>query len=356
MAILSLRAKRSSFDKHIACGALLVLMAVSSCSEDPVRTPACTESLPANVQPTLSIGFEDATNTAPNVGQPVIDIFAPTWMAENQLLVYTGLLVDGVDQLGVYRVQLDPATLAFRSMTRYSFAHPIVSMEYLAGRDRLLMTYLGATGPAAVLCRLDSASVVVEEVLVPPAWNCVRVRALGGGYVAYATDPSDGVSGFYLGDSMSGPPDSLILDIDLSLAEANAFDVAANGEAVVFGERATRTSTLNSLALDGTVTVLAPSVPGLVRDIDASPVQPDEFLVSYQFPGDSTRPPRGHVVVISAASGASTSVPVGTTEALCHFLSIHEVAYSPDGGDVVYSSSSYDGEGSSTARELWIRR
>lgn len=312
----------------------------------------CEEPVSRNLQRIMYWGYVAADHWEPNQGVEIGNIYHPVWYADDSIFVHTSKVDRGVAVVGIFNVAIDPATRSFRSVESHAFADVIRDYDYDASTGDLAITYSRAPSDIqSAKARVVGDSLVLGAVIRDAAWFPLSARFLSTGdeIVVYAHDPATMVNGFYYVSMTSPSSDSLLHAVDLSVAEARGFDIAAG--IMCFGQTnpSGTNSTISVIDLDGSPSVRA--VATLGGAFVSANVHPAGSCAVVSV-NDFSEP--GSVVgLLDLTSGGFTRLDVKARP--CAFPMADFASWNPRGDAFAFSSAAFDGEGGQYPRQLWLR-
>jgi hypothetical protein len=295
-------------------------------------------------------GNVSPTQDEPNQGTPTGKIWYPQWYAADAILVHSSKLEDPGILRGLFKVDIDPATFAFRGVSSYAFPDLIRNFDVTSDAGEILVTM--SEDPSSLLtvrCIITGPSLAIVDTVVAGSWLpvCARYAGPSDGIVTYALTPPGGVAGFYYRESKDAP-DSLILAVDLEVIEANGFD--ADELVVAYGVVSSVYDTdvhIFSLAT-GEDTVVT-TVQGEFRSISISPDHIRALVETFE----TSMEPGSRVYVVDLSTGSFEAIGLRTQPE--GFVLAQFPSWDPTGARFAFSASGYTGEGDVFPRELWIK-
>lgn len=292
----------------------------------------------------------------PNQGDPTGNVNYPLWYAPNAILMSSAKRENGNVVRGIFDVEIDPASLSFRSIRTFAFPYLIRNFDFNPSAGEFLVTFsLSASNAQVVRCVAAEPILAVVDTLLDESWLPRRARFAGPGgpVIAYATDPATTEAGFYsLSDGATG--DSLLLAIDLSIRDALGFDAGAGK--LVFGvtklTNGAPSTELFLLELGGNN--VAQSIANLPRafvSADIDPIGARAVVCTWDGYAD---PPGSTVYVVDLVSGQF--VPVAVRTYPVGFVLASFASWSPQDQGFAFSAGGFSGEGDVFPRELWVKK
>ena len=313
----------------------------------------CGDLIPTHLRRVMYWGYVTAEHWEANKGVEIGNIYYPLWYADDKLFVHTAKVDHGTSIVGLFNVAIDPTTYAFRSVKSFALAHVIRDYDYDPSTGDFAITYSRTPNDIqSALARAVGDSLVLGTAIRDAAWFplAARFTSIGDGILIYAHDPSTMVNGFYHVSRTSPSSDSLLYAVELTVAEARGFDIAAG--IMCFGETNVGSgisSTISIVDLNGDRSVK--TVATLKGAFASASVHPTGScaIVSLSDLGE----PGSIVGVLDFESGGFTKLSVKTRP--CAFAVADFATWNPRGDAFAFSAAGFNGEGAEYPRQLWLR-
>jgi len=326
--------------------------------------PGKTVPLNPKLKRVLYIGNVDPGNHLPNQGEPLGYVQLPVWVNSSKLYVYTSELKNEVVRRGLFEIEIDENTKAFKNYTVFEFPHYIRSAGFDRNKNKVFIIYVDQVQFKAAFVSFAGNSTIIDEELVGAEWSPRGMTSWPGkeGIVFYGQNPSNGNNGFYWRhpDGRSGIKDSLLYAIALDPYTASAFSISNDGKNLFFGLNGGSQNDphVQFLKLDLSRPAQNPLViaerRGSYLAIQANPVNPELVLLNYIFGGDEVNPPQAHIEFLNLTTSQGIDLNVRTLSSLSWFILNQDPFWSPDGKHFAFCAGGATGEAAKYPLELWI--
>ena len=287
----------------------------------------------------------------PNQGFPTSFVRMPLWYRDDAILVYTAAFFGGPMVRGIFEVKINPQTYSLVGVEPAHFPYPILTFDYLASSEQLLLAYTTSAGIFEVaLARVQGADIVSDSVIVDASRVPWSAQADGSGRIVYY---SAGASpGFF-----EAGTDSLLLSLILTPTDALGFDCTA--DTLYFGQTIGAYSAARSAVLHKDLSTDNPPVVFADLEGEFVSVRADakgRVLACTYFWGDTDTPPGSRVYQVDVTSGTTHLLDTRTHASGCRFVISDFASWSPDGSAFAFSASSFSGEQDLWPRSLWVHK
>lgn len=329
----------------------LVLSAGCDDSSGPFRV---TTPINESLVPILYWGAtDDPFNSVPNRGTRAGFVVFPVWSADTLLFAYSGAIFDGVVRQGIYAINIEPASLAYKSSTPFDLG-VILSWDYDSESECFLATkFLRGGGYLLLRGDLRAHALTIQDTLWGQLDDFVSARFVDGrdDFVYHKFDGND--AGFYT--YRSGQTNLLARRV-LSFYDAIGFAVRRQQRQIIYGVTSGVGSTgsfdLRLLDLESGVDTVIVNLRGAFNGAAVSPVNGSEVALfrAIREPGG---PLESNLTFLNLDTGSRRSINTRTSPSLVWDIENSSPAYSPDGGKVAFSSTEFTSSGGVRPHALW---
>jgi hypothetical protein len=326
--------------------------------------PGKTVPLNPKLKRVLYIGNVDPKNTLPNQGQPFGHVQLSVWISPYRLYVYTGEVKNEVVRRGLFEIEIDENTKAFKSYAVFEFPYYIRSAGFDRSTNKVFIIYADRTQTKAAYVSFSNNYTIIDEELVGAEWSPWGMAAWEGkpGIIFYGENPGNGKKGFYwrYHHGQSSVKDSLLYAIALDQFSAAEFSTSNDGHYLFFGMNVGSQDDRRAqfLKLDITRPAQNPVVIAERRGgylaIRANPVDTQLALLNYVFGGDEVNPPQAHLELLNVTTLRGVDLDVRTLSSLSWFILNQDPFWSPDGKHFAFCAGGATGEAAKYPLELWV--